>query len=390
LPIDLAAGKGDLATLLANNSYDNAWFADWPTFKIASVLGTAFLPHRASAFGLPILVAVVLLAHVSFGRSRAGVVVAGALAALLAPFNFFFFPAAYLIVLLDWLSQRGRDRRDWLVDGAAFVAPVVAGLPFIVGPILLQEGRGAFRFVTGWSEAPFGDGPLAVAFFYVTNLGLPLVLAAAALLVRDRPPRAPWLFAWAVALFLVPNLVVASAVEFDMGKYFQVMWIALALLAAWLVRRWPKPAIAGVVAVSALSPLLVAIWHLTSPAVALTGGQQRAADWIAANTPERSVFVTNAFINTPVDLAGRFRIVSFGPYVANLGFDPQVRESDVNSIYCDGDQTAAELMSKYDATYVISSFEDCGDRTPTEFSASGLFTTVYDADGVTIWERVSG
>jgi hypothetical protein len=387
LPIDLAAGANNLATLLATTSYDNAWFAEWPTFKIASVLGTGFLPHRATAFGLPILVAVVLIAHVSFGRNRTGVVLAGLLAALLAPFSFFFFPAAYLIVLLDWLFQRRWQRPGWLADGVAFVAPVLLGLPFIVGPILLQQERGAFRFVAGWSEAPFEDGPAAVAFFYVTNLGLPLVLAAAAAVTRNVPARG-WLVAWAVALFAVPNLVVASAVEFDMNKYFQVMWIALALLAAWLIRRWPRPAIAAIVLASALSPALVAIWHLASPAVALSGSQVRAAHWIAANTPQRSVFVTDAFINSPVDLAGRLRIVSFGPYVANLGYDATSREFDVHRIYCEGDATARELMPKYHATYVLSTagLAACGDQPPTDFASSPAFTTVYDADGVTIWK----
>ena len=45
-----------------------------------------------------------------------------------------------------------------------------------------------------------------------------------------------FLVAWVVALFIVPNVVVVSAVEFDMNKYFQIMWIAVAILAAWLIR----------------------------------------------------------------------------------------------------------------------------------------------------------
>jgi len=385
LPIDLSAGKGDLATLLATVPYDNNWFADWPFFKIASVLGTGFLPHRATAFGLPILVAAVLLAHVSMGRNRPGMVVAGLLAALLAPFNFFFFPAVYLIVLLDALARRIWRQPGWTSDAIAFLAPVVLGLPFIVGPVLLQSGRGAFRFVAGWSEAPLRDGPAAVAFFYVTNLGVPLVLAALALLTRKLRNRL-WLLAWAVAMFVVPNTVVASAVEFDMNKYFQVMWIALALLAAWLIHRWPRPAVALVLAACAITPALIGSWHVLSTTVALTGSQERAAHWIGANVPPRSVFLTDAFINSPVDLAGRLRITTFGPYVANLGFDPDVRDADVKLAYCAGDATAREIMATYHATYVLSGNPDCGDQKATDFRDSPLFRTVYDAGGVTIWQ----
>ncbi len=391
LPIDLAAGKGDLATLIANVPYDNVWFAEWPAFRIASVLGTGFLPHRATAFGLPILVAVVLLAHVSMGRNRAGMVAAGLLAALLAPFNFFFFPACYLIVLLDALSRRLWRQPGWAWDAIAFLGPVILGLPFIVGPVLLQSGRGAFRFVTGWSEAPFDHGPAAVVFFYVTNLGIPLALAAIALLSRHLPSRG-WLLAWAVALFVVPNVIVVSVVEFDMNKYFQVMWIALALLGAWLIRRWPRPAVATVLVACAISPALIGAWHVASMNVALTGGQETAARWIAANVPERTVFITEAFINSPVDLAGRLRVTSFGPYVANLGFDPDVRAADVQRAYCDGDAAAQAVMARYGATYVLSNggVLDCAGGNQTDFAASPLFRTVYDADGVSIWQLVGG
>ena len=79
-----------------------------------------------------------------------------------------------------------------------------------------------------------------------------------------------------------------------------------------------------VLAISALSPILIADWHMRSRDVALSLPQEAAAEWIAAKTPERSVFITDDFINSPVDLAGRLRISTFGPYVSNLGYDPGV------------------------------------------------------------------
>ena len=135
-----------------------------------------------------------------------------------------------------------------------------------------------------------------------------------------------------------------------------------------------------------LSPLLIADWHMRSRDVALGLPQEVAARWIAANTPERSVFVTDAFINSPVDLAGRLRISTFGTYVSNLGYDPDPRDVDTKAIYCDGPEVAAERMARYGATYVLSSGGNpCDDEPSTDFSASPRFVTVYDADGVTIW-----
>ena len=86
--------------------------------------------------------------------------------------------------------------------------------------------------------------------------------------------------------------------------------------------RWPRPLIAAVLLVSALSPALIGLWHMQATDVALGLPEETAARWIAANTPERSVFITDPNINSPVDLAGRLRITTFGPYVANLGYDP--------------------------------------------------------------------
>jgi hypothetical protein len=386
LVLDLGAGEGTPWDLVGTRAYDNSWDDGWPYFRIASILGTGLFPHRATTFGLPGLLAVLLLVRVSLGRRPAGMALAGLLAALLAPFHFYFFPATYLLVGLYAVTKRAWRRRGWLRDAALFVAPIVLALPFVLGPLLLQRERGSIRFVQGWGEAPFEEGLGAVVFFYLTNLGLPLLLGAAALLLA-RPPGRAFLATWALAMFLVPNLVMAGAVEFDMNKYFQLMFVALAILGGWLLRR-QRVVVAGlVVAAAAASPVLVATWHLVSEPIALSTGQERAALWIGANTPQLSVFVTDAYINSPVDHAGRLRITTFSAYAANLGYDPWARDADVRTAYCDGPDAAAEVMARYGATYVLSpgGALGCDDSEPTDFTASPLFETVYDADGVQVW-----
>jgi len=382
---DLVAG-GDLATLLTTTPYDNSWADGWPRFRIASVLGTGFFPHRASTIGLPALVTAILLLHATLRRQPAGVLLAGLVAALLAPFHFYAFPATYLVALLLVIAHREWQRPTFARDAVLFLAPVGLAIPYIAGAVLQQSERGAFRFVAGWSEAPREDGLIAVAFFYLTNLGLPFVLALAAALWVRTPGRG-FLAAWLVALFMVPNVVVVSAVEFDMNKYFQMMWIAVAMLAGALMRRWPAPLVAAVLAVSAISPGLAALWHAVNPLVTMSNAQEAAARWIERNTPERAVFATDAFINSPVDLAGRLRISTFGPYVANLGYDPDPRARDLNAIYCDGPDVAAALLERYRATYVLSSggIPNCADGTTTEFWSSERFETVYSAGGVSVW-----
>jgi len=387
---DVIAGNTDIVGLVGTTSYDNTWIDGWPYFKIASIFGTGFLPHRATTLGLPGLVLVVLLVVACLDKRPAGVLLAGILAALLAPFQFFAFPATYLIVGLYVLTSGALRRPTVVRDAVLFLVPVALAAPFIIGAIVQQSDIGSFKFVQGWASAPLKDGPAAVLFFYVTNLGIPFALAVIAAVTGKGMPYRWFLVAWVVTLFIVPNVVVVSAVDFDMNKYFQIMWIGVAILAAWLLHTWRSRAIVGVLLVSSISPLLIADWHMRSQTVALGIPQEAAARWIAAHTPERSIFITDAFINSPVDLAGRLRIATFPPYVSNLGYDPAPREADTRSIYCDGPDTAAELMAKYAATYVLSSGGiPCDGAPTTDFSDSPKFETVYDQDGVSIW-RLAG
>lgn len=402
---DVANGLGSPIDLVLNNSYDNSWYdaaghVSWPYFRIPSVMGTGLLVHRATTYGLPILVGAVLLLVAGLptrSRLREGwrdrpvlIGLAGAVGAMLAPFHFFYFPAWLLLALLyvvigGRLIDRAAPRNALLVLG-----PLVLAVPFATAALGNAEGSGSLRLVMGWESAPLADGPAAVAFFYVTNLGLPLVLAVAALLV----PRTPWrifLGAWVVALFAIPNVLQVSVVAFDMNKYFQAMWVAVALLAAWFVRRWPWPAIVLVVLLSVPTPLLVSAWTAFNREQVLSWDEVRAADWIADNTPERSVFATDGWLNSPTDPAGRLRLLTFTPYVANLGFSPDERAEQVNEIYCAGDPSrSVELMRQLGAGYLIDARLP-GDCTyPTDFTTTDELTLVYDSGGIRIWQLNDG
>jgi hypothetical protein len=445
---DVATGVGDPITLITHNSYDNSWYDAaghaapmWPYFRIPSVMGTGLLVHRATTVGLPILVGAVLLLVTGLptARQRARgwrdrrwlIAIAGLLGALLAPFHFFFFPAFGLLALLYVVLGGRLLDREAPRNALLLLAPYLLALPFVVAPLLNASGSGALKLDFGWESAPREDGPVAVAFFYVTNLGVPLVLAAGALLAPLRRSRglaaaglalagvlllissnaslpgvgglvligaaavvaapAPrrFLAAWAVALCLVPNVMQVSDVGFDMNKFFQAMWIAVALLAAWLVRRWPRLAIAGVLLLAMPSPLLVAGWTAFNREQVLDWNGIAAADWIAANTPPKAVFATDGWLNSPTDPAGRLRLITYPPYVANLGFDPDQRVEQVRRIYCSGDLgTTARVMRQLGATYLIDQGRPDRCDTPTEFREGRQLHEVYENPALRIWQLV--
>jgi hypothetical protein len=399
---DVAAGHGDPISLMTAHSYDNSWYDSqgevaWPYFRIPSVMATGLLVHRATTLGLPILLGAILLLAAGLptrderkagARDRPALILcAGLLGALLAPFHFFFFPAFGVVALLYVIIGRRLVDSDAPRNAALLLAPFVLAVPFAVAPLLNASGSGALKFFLGWESAPLSDGPMAVAFFYVTNLGVPFVLAILALFVaRDLRSRA-FLGAWAVALFAIPNLMQVSDIAFDMNKYFQAMWIAVALLAAWLIRRWPWPAIGLVLLLSLPSPLLVAGWSAFNREQVLDWNGVQAADWIATNTPERAVFATDGWLNSPTDAAGRLRLLTYTPYIANLGFDPDLRAQQVNQIYCTGDmRDTAAVMRQLGATYLLDSGRPSDCVTPTEFAEGPELHKVYENPALRIWQ----
>jgi len=140
-----------------------------------------------------------------------------------------------------------------------------------------------------------------------------------------------------------------------------------------------------VIVLSTFTNLLIIVWHVRDTRVALSNDQEVAARWIETNTPDRAVFVTDAFLNSPIDVAGRLRLTTFGPYVSNLGYDPKVREAEVQAVYCDGDVIAAEIMRREGATYVLSSGGLLPCKVPTNFDRSSMFHLVYRGGTVSVW-----
>jgi hypothetical protein len=382
--IDLANNKGTLGQLLSTQQYDfNYNSTAFPVFHIPPLYEVGILVQRATAYGLPILAGCVLVVWCSARRSRSGLVLGGVMAALSAPFNFYAFPIVYLLIGLVLVERHVWRQRRWFADVVWLIVPAVYAIPFLLLPYLHRVQSSHVQLVAGWRGAPYSEGPLGIIFFYATNLGIPFVLALVALVRRGTPAR--WLLGgWLVALFVIPNVVQVSTVALDSTKFFQLMWPAAALLAAWLMRDWRTSIVVPVVAVSSLAGVAGAVWALDDSRIALSDAQYAAAQWIAINTPEKAVFITSSFINQPTDLAGRLRITGLDTYAQEYGYDQIGRDADIHAIYCGGDRGAAAVMRRYGATYVTS-YGGLLDCRQTDFSTSALFETVYDAGGVEIW-----
>jgi voltage-gated potassium channel Kch len=309
---------------------------------------------------------------------------AGALGAMSAPFHFFFFPAVLLLSLAYVIAAGRLTDQAAPRNALALLGPYVLSIPFVLPPLLTAAGADRFQLRLWW-DAPVAEGPLGVAFFYASNLGVPFLLALAALVWRGLPARR-FLVLWIVAMFAIPNVATFSHITFDMNKYFQVLWMATAVAAGWFIRTWHPAAIALVIAASVASPIQVGVYGVATRYQVLGAADLRAADWARTASDPGSVFVTNGWLHAFTDVAGRLRVHSFGPYIQNIGYDPGPREAAVTAIYCGGDAAeSARLVRSLGAQYVVESSRPEGCEAPVRFEDPS-FRLVFEDAGLRIWE----
>jgi hypothetical protein len=201
------------------------------------------------------------------------------------------------------------------------------------------------------------------------------------------PVEKKFLFVWILLLFLLPNILCFSAICWDSYRFFAFMWIPLCFFAAFTLSKLAKPLLLLALFFSVLSPLLVSVWFLEMHWIALSYPDFEAAEWIKANTPQKTVFATSAHVNSPVDYAGRLRLLSFAPYASNFGLNSSERENDINAIYCGSAVEAVALMKKYGATYVLDDYRPPpSDSCSRAFASSSFFQLVLDRSGVRIYK----
>ena len=142
----------------------------------------------------------------------------------------------------------------------------------------------------------------------------------------------------------------------------------------------------GNLALSVPSPLLVSSWTALNHLQVLSAAEVDAEQWIVDHTPQASVFVTNGWLNSPTDAAGRLRLMTFSPYVANLGYDPDERLAQIDRIYCGNDPAdAARIARSLGAGYLLDTGppRSCAPR--TEFEGAADWTLVFSEPGVRIF-----
>lgn len=371
-----------LSSLEANYSHLPAKALVWP-----NVVTDMLLPQRTSIFGLSLGFIILTCFAIVWARRNEtekwrdwrSLLVAGVLAGLLPLFHVH----TYLVVgLISGILFLFRPRRVWLV----FWLPAIA----LAAPRFLEFSEhfvttGFARFQPGWR----GQEEPSWLIFWFRNVGLPALLIIPAWLSSSRPLRLfyiPFLVVLAFAL-----LVVLSPNDYDNLK-LMTYWLAatVILVAAWLSRiaRHPFGWICSItlIAFSIFSGALSILAESHSSKLMFGRDEVAAADFVKANTPPHSLFLTAPNLHQPIlSLAGRTVVRGPTAWLWSHGYPFAEREADVRAIYA-GRDDALELLRYYRVDYVY-----LGPRESEELKVNrGFFDaalpSVYRADRITIYD----
>jgi hypothetical protein len=234
-----------------------------------------------------------------------------------------------------------------------FLIPTAIALPFILG------GGASFQFI--WSNQfanDFAPNPLT---FYLLNLGIPLVLAILSFFKRGDIP----LKITAVVLFIIPNVLLLTPWDWDMYKFFIFAWVPIAVLAAMVLAKLPRPVVVALVLFSILTSASVIVANVESSNLGASWSEYNLGIWVRNNTPQNAVFLTAAEIHAPPTMiGGRLRVSSYfyWPYGHGVPMgDIFERDHNIDLAYNGTAQELASVVREYNVSYVYVGNDELND-----------------------------
>ncbi len=344
-----AASSGQNLLLLAGASpFDN----DGKFFQIPSVIGGYLLVQRPQMVGLPALAGVLLLlCEWREHKKRGLLLLAGCVAGLLAPFQYFAFAVSLAAIAIFLLAEFYESKKIDLQGAALAYAPAIFSLPFALAAFTTTGRAGNIRPMLGWL-AP--HEPLQFVAFYFANLGLPFILAIVGLKYAKIKHKRELALLGALC-FAFPNLVSLSGTVWDMAKFFTYLSIPVGILAASVLEDKGKLLVALALLLSVITPLQMIYWTALSNWSVMGDAELEAGAWMEGNTAQKSVFITSTTHISPVDaVAGRLRVVGYAGWMNNFGIPYKEREALLPKAFCGTAQEKNDAFGKLGAKYLYS------------------------------------
>ena len=243
-------------------------------------------------------------------------------------------------------------------------APQLFGFTF--AQTFRGKGRSFIQFQFNWVNNPSGQGMRDLyLWFYIKNIGLPVLALFAALF--DKNPRNRRIFAMALPIILAVEFVRFQPNEYDNNKLLYLAWLLCCMIIAdWSSGLWKRlkgmrgrAFLAVLAAVVTFLSAGLTIWReCVSDYISFSSAAVEAAQFTKNNTSPDAVFITGTQHLNPVDsIAGREIVCGPDLYLYWHGFDTRERQAEIALFYEDP-EGHPEIPAKYGAQYVyVSSYE---------------------------------
>ena len=262
---------------------------------------------------------------------------------------------------------RGRILLPYLVFAAVAAALAAPQLfCFTFAQTFQEGGRSFLTFQFNWVNNPSGQGMRDLyLWFYVKNIGLPVMALIAALFERN--PRNRRIFAMVLPIVLAAEFIRFQPNEYDNNKLFYLAWLLCCMIIAdWCSRLWGRLKglggrrflAAAAAAVTFLSAGLTIWRECVSDYVAFSSEAVEAGMFVKDHTEEDAVFITGTqHLNPVISIAGREIVCGPDLWLYWHGFDTRQRQEEIETFY-EAPEDNADIAEKYGVTYVyVSSYE---------------------------------
>ena len=230
-------------------------------------------------------------------------------------------------------------------------------------------------------------------WFYIKNLGLPLLLGLAGICARRR--RSAPLILPVFVIWFVIELIVFQPNVYDNNKLLYIAYLLLCLIAAdygvELYRKLKELGGAKWLAgcflfFSVLSALLtlgreaVSEYQLYSPAYV------KLAEYVDENTPVDAVFLTQTRHNNEIaSLTGRNLVCGADTFLYFHGIDTTERKAHLKLMYEDPADNAA-LFQQYDVSYVVVTNWERSNYAVDELALMSMFPMIFEYQDARLYQ----
>jgi hypothetical protein len=287
-------------------------------------------------------------------------------------------------------EEKMRSLLPWLIYGG--IAIILAAPQLITWTFTQASGSNHFlQFQFNWVNNPGGGGMIDFyLWFYIKNIGIPVILLLCALLEKNKRHR--FLAAGAFMIFLAAEFIRFQPNEYDNNKLFYIWYMIGAILAAdYAVTLFDRLkglrgryllAVFAAVALF-LSAGLTIVRESVSDYQSFSKEDINAAAYIEEETPEHAVFLTGyeQHLNPVCSLAGRTIVCGTDLWLYFHGFDTTTRKLDIIRFYSDPANNL-DVLKKYRVEYIlISSYERNNETFAVDYPGlEMLFPLCYNSD----------